>query len=155
MIRTLPKDPLPSTIRKLKSVALIISFLPMLWGTSLSCMIDGFFVIEAFWKELLDKQLSVLSTHCSYLPFVGFSVRICQRPLREPAHCKIRPLLEWVVWTNHRLEIWVFLRFRTKGIPWSHFEMFCPNPTLRSVNDGPCPRVLNHWRNNCDVKKTF
>lgn len=48
---TLPKDPLPSTIKKLKSVALMTSFLPMLCGTSLSAARAAFLVNDVFWKE--------------------------------------------------------------------------------------------------------
>lgn len=45
---TLPKLPFPRTIRKLKSEARMTSFLPMLWGTSLSAVTGAFLVIEVF-----------------------------------------------------------------------------------------------------------
>lgn len=48
---TLPKLPLPSTIRKLKSLARIRSLLPMLCGTSLSWVGCVFFVTEVFWTK--------------------------------------------------------------------------------------------------------
>lgn len=47
-INTLPKLPLPKTIKKLKSDALITSFFDILCGTSLSVITGAFFVIDVF-----------------------------------------------------------------------------------------------------------
>lgn len=46
-VLTLPKLPLPNTIKKLKSVALITSLLPILWGRSLS-EVNGFLDTDVF-----------------------------------------------------------------------------------------------------------
>lgn len=43
---TFPKDPLPSTMRKLKSDALMMSLLAMLCGTSLSAPMVAFLLME-------------------------------------------------------------------------------------------------------------
>lgn len=49
---TFPKDPLPNTIRKLKSVDRIKSFLDILCGKSLSIEDGIFFVIDVFCGEI-------------------------------------------------------------------------------------------------------
>uniref|UniRef100_A0A2M3ZPQ3 Putative secreted peptide n=1 Tax=Anopheles braziliensis TaxID=58242 RepID=A0A2M3ZPQ3_9DIPT len=59
---TLPNEPLPSTIRKLKSVARMTSFLVMLCGTSLSPIIGIFFVMEVFLIWLLSCTRSAPSS---------------------------------------------------------------------------------------------
>lgn len=46
-VLTFPKLPFPNTIKKLKSVALITSLLPILWGRSLS-EVNGFLDTDVF-----------------------------------------------------------------------------------------------------------
>lgn len=49
---TFPNDPLPSTIRKLKSVDRIKSFFDILCGRSLSIDDGIFLVMEVFYKKV-------------------------------------------------------------------------------------------------------
>jgi len=71
---TLPKLPLPSTVKKLKSLALTISLLPILCGTSLSCAACAFFVTEAFYVKSTN---SPYINHSRFGTFISWDTKRC------------------------------------------------------------------------------
>lgn len=56
---TFPNEPFPSTIKKLKSVERIMSFLDMLWGKSRSTDVI-FFVIDVFCRLFMQIEDEIL-----------------------------------------------------------------------------------------------
>lgn len=106
---TFPNEPLPSTIKKLKSVERIMSFLDMLWGRSRSTEVI-FFVIDVFcmfFMQIINMECRKRVIYdwkmCSgHIPAFGFWAERDRYPRLELVHYKIHPLRPLVIWTIHR-----------------------------------------------------